>query len=70
LAGRNVLMLNARNDEVIPYACTEQLWEAFGRPPIFWYEAGHYSAMLYLADALDKVTKFFSGVESAKPTAE
>ncbi len=63
ITGRNVLMLNARNDEVIPRACTQQLWEAFGRPPIHWYEAGHYSAMLYLADALDKVTKFFSNSE-------
>jgi hypothetical protein len=70
LAGRNVLMLNARNDEVIPHACTEHLWEAFGRPPIFWYEAGHYSAMLYLADALDKVTTFFGKADSARANAE
>jgi hypothetical protein len=59
LTGRNVLMLNALNDEVIPRACTDNLWEAFGRPPIHWYEAGHYSAMLYLLDALEKVTGFF-----------
>jgi cephalosporin-C deacetylase-like acetyl esterase len=63
LTGRNVLMLNARNDEVIPRSCTDSLWEAFGRPPIHWYEAGHYSAMLYITDALEKVSDFFAGKE-------
>jgi hypothetical protein len=70
LAGRNVLMLNAKNDEVIPRACTESLWEAFGRPKIHWYDAGHYSAMLYITDALEKVADFFSNAEGSKQNAE
>ncbi|MCC7085213.1 MAG: alpha/beta hydrolase family protein [Pirellulales bacterium] len=69
LAGRTVLMLNARNDEVIPRACTESLWEAFGRPPIHWYNAGHYSALLYIADALEKVTNFFANADGTKRQA-
>ncbi len=57
--GRTVLMLNASHDEVIPKKCTESLWQAFGRPEIHWYDAGHYSAMWHIADAMAKVTEFF-----------
>jgi hypothetical protein len=52
-------MLNASHDEVIPKKCTESLWQAFGRPEIHWYDAGHYSAMWHIADAMAKVTEFF-----------
>ena len=57
LQARKVLMLNASHDEVIPRKCTDSLWEAIGRPPIFWYDAGHFTAMLYISDALDKVER-------------
>ena len=57
--GRKILMLNARNDEIIPPKCTESLWQAFGRPEIVWYNAGHITAGLYIFDALSKVTEFF-----------
>jgi dienelactone hydrolase len=57
--GRKVLMLNASHDEIIPKKCTEALWQAFGRPEIHWYDAGHYSAIWHLVDALGRVTDFF-----------
>ena len=57
--GRKVLMLNASHDEVIPKKCTEALWQAFGKPKILWYDAGHYSAMFHLVDAIGRVTDFF-----------
>jgi hypothetical protein len=57
--GRKILMLNASRDEVIPRACTESLWEAFGRPRIIWYEAGHISAIRYLLEGITEVTNFF-----------
>ena len=63
LRGRKILMINARYDEVIPRACTDKLWEAFGRPPIEWYNSGHYTAMLYVLDALDKTAVFFGNGE-------
>ena len=56
---RKILMLNARNDEIIPPKCTESLWQAFGRPEIVWYNAGHITAGLYILDAISKVTEFF-----------
>jgi cephalosporin-C deacetylase-like acetyl esterase len=64
--GRTVLMLNAEQDEVIPRQCTTQLWETFGRPPIVWYNCGHYSAILHVLDAMDRVGKFFAGSETAE----
>jgi cephalosporin-C deacetylase-like acetyl esterase len=60
LRSRQVLMINALHDEVIPRACTDSLWEAFGRPHIEWYNSGHYTAMLHVLDTLDKTVVFFS----------
>ncbi len=57
--GRRMLMINASHDELIPRACTESLWRAFGQPPIVWFDAGHYSAMSYLFDGLNRVARFF-----------
>ena len=57
--GKRMLMLNARNDEVIPPACTESLWRALGEPEIVWYDAGHITAMRFLFDGLGRVSRFF-----------
>jgi dienelactone hydrolase len=57
--GRTVLMLNASQDEVIPRVCTESLWKAFGRPPIVWYDCGHYTAIWHVVDALNRTAVFF-----------
>lgn len=57
--GRKIMMINARYDEVVPPACTESLWHAFGEPEIHWYDAGHYSFARFIFDALGKATRFF-----------
>lgn len=54
-----LLMLNAKNDEIIPPVCTESLWRAFGEPEIVWYDAGHVSAVKYIFDGLGRVSRFF-----------
>jgi len=64
--GRKILMLNASHDEVIPKKCTEALWQAFGRPEIYWYNAGHYSAIWHIVDAIGRVTDFFQPDGQAK----
>jgi dienelactone hydrolase len=64
--GRTILMLNASHDEVIPKKCTEALWQAFGRPQIYWYNAGHYSAIWHIVDAIGRVTDFFQADGQAK----
>lgn len=58
--GRRVLMLNAKEDEVIPKPCTLALWESFGEPEIVWYSGGHYSVARHLLDAIRRVTDFFA----------
>jgi dienelactone hydrolase len=59
--GREVLMLNASHDEVIPKVCTESLWKAFGEPEIYWWDAGHYSALRFIFDGLARTCRFFDG---------
>ncbi len=64
--GRQVMMLNAKNDEIVPPACTEALWESFGKPEIMWVNAGHYSAMRFIPGALSKAVTFFQAETAAK----
>jgi dipeptidyl aminopeptidase/acylaminoacyl peptidase len=59
LRGRNMLMINAEADEVIPKSCTLALWEAAGKPPQVWLRGGHYTAVWSLPQALLKLGKFF-----------
>jgi dienelactone hydrolase len=56
---RKVLMLNAEHDEIIPRECTDHLCQAFGNPPIIWYDCGHYTAALHILDALERTAEFF-----------
>ncbi len=59
----SILMINAENDEVIPRACTEKLWEAFGKPKISWYKSSH--ALIVLA--LDSILKDAADHLKARP---
>lgn len=57
--GRRILMLNAKEDEVVPPACTVSLWKGFGEPEIVWYDGGHYSVARHIFSALGRTTRFF-----------
>ena len=59
-SNRRILMLNAKDDEVVPKACTESLWQALGQPPIVWYDGGHYSVARHLLDAMKRSQDFFA----------
>jgi len=61
--GKHILMLNAKEDEVIPRDCTESLWKAFGEPEIQWYPGGHYSVDRHLPSAVERVGSFFARVK-------
>lgn len=61
MAGKRVLMIAGNVDEVIPPASARALWEAGGRPPILWYECGHYSAAGYLLPAMRRAVDFLGG---------
>ncbi len=60
LAGKNILMMAGNVDEVVPPSTTRKLWEAAGRPPIRWFDCGHYSAAGYLLPALREAVDFFA----------
>ncbi len=55
-----VLMINCRNDEVVPRASTERYWEAIGKPEIVWYDGGHYALKDHVFDVLAKITAHFA----------
>lgn len=59
LKDRRVLMLAAKRDEIVPPKMARALWAAAGRPKIVWYDCGHFSAILYLADGLGHVVEHF-----------
>lgn len=50
----DVLMLNARRDEIIPEGCTRSLWEALGQPRIRWFNCGHYGIALHLVSIMNE----------------
>jgi dienelactone hydrolase len=60
LVGKQLLMIAGTVDEVVPPACTRALWSAAGRPPMIWYECGHYSALAYLLPAVRRTVDFFA----------
>ena len=59
LKASDVIMINASQDEIVPAECARRLAEACGAR-ISWYPAGHYSMVMYLPAALEKVARHFS----------
>jgi dienelactone hydrolase len=66
LAGKRLLMIAGKVDEVVPSASTKALWEAAGRPPIRWYDCGHYSAIGYLLPGIRETVDFLAGPPVAR----
>lgn len=60
LKGKRVMMMAGKVDEVIPPASARALWEAAGRPPICWYDCGHYSAVGFLLPGIRLTVDFFA----------
>jgi dienelactone hydrolase len=67
LKKRKLLILAASRDEVVPPAMARRLYEASGRQKIVWYDAGHYTAALDVADALEHIRAHFAA--PAEPRA-
>jgi len=68
MAGKRVLMIAGNVDEVVPPASARALWEAGGKPPIIWYDCGHYSAVGYLLPAIRQAVEFLGGVAPVSPS--
>jgi dienelactone hydrolase len=60
LMGKRVMMIAGNVDEVIPPSSVRALWEAAGRPPIRWYDCGHYSMAGFLLPGVRQTVDFFA----------
>ena len=60
LQGKKVLMMAGDVDEVVPPAAARHLWDAAGRPPIRWFDCGHYSSAGYLLPAIREAVDFLN----------
>lgn len=60
LKDRQVLMIGASRDEIVPPSATKRLWQELGEPKIIWYDATHYTAALHMPDALKNVVEHFT----------
>jgi len=60
LKDRQVLIIAAKKDEIVPPKMAEALWKATGQQKIVWFNnAGHYTAALYLVSGLKHVVEHF-----------
>jgi hypothetical protein len=59
LKDRKVLIIAAKNDEIVPPKMAENLWKASGEQRILWLNAGHYSAAIYILAGLKNVVEHF-----------
>jgi len=60
LVGKKVLMMAGDVDEVVAPSAARALWRASGRPPIRWFDCGHYSAAGFLLPAIREAVDFFA----------
>jgi dienelactone hydrolase len=56
LKDKNLLIVAARHDEIVPPSAATALWEATGRQRIVWLDAGHVTAALYQGTLLREMT--------------
>jgi dienelactone hydrolase len=61
LKGKNLLMVAAKNDEIVPPRAATQLWEATGKQRIIWLDAGHVTAAFYATTVLCEVRDHVRG---------
>jgi dienelactone hydrolase len=59
LKKRDLLMIAASKDDVVPPAAAKALWEATGKQKIVWLNSTHVGAAMYLFDATDHLVKHF-----------
>jgi dienelactone hydrolase len=59
LKDRQLLILAAKRDDIVPPKMAEALWKASGKQKIVWYNCTHYGAAFYLLSGLQQVVKHF-----------
>ena len=63
LRGRKILMIAGNVDEVVPPSSARRLWEVAGRPPIRWFDCGHYSWAGFFLPTIRESVAFFARPE-------
>jgi dienelactone hydrolase len=64
LKEKNLLMICASRDDIVPPKAAQALWEAAGRPRILWVDATHVGAALFLMPVLREATEHLRGIKS------
>jgi dienelactone hydrolase len=59
LRGRDVLIIAAKRDDIVPPTMAEALWKASGQPKIVWFDCTHYGAAAFLVPTMNEVLKHF-----------
>jgi dienelactone hydrolase len=59
LKKRKLLIMAATKDEMVPPSMARMLYEASGKQEIVWYESGHFTAAIEVADAMERLLKHF-----------
>ena len=59
IAKAGVLMINCREDDVVPPASTRRYWEALGQPEIVWYDGNHYGIKDHVFEVLQRIGAHF-----------
>lgn len=59
LKGKDLLLIAASRDDVVPPAAMKRLWEASGKPKILWFDATHVGFAIYAFPAMAAVVEHF-----------
>lgn len=59
LKQRKLLILAAKKDEIVPPRMAEALWRASGQQRIIWFNAGHYTSVIYIIPAMKHLLEHF-----------
>lgn len=61
LKGKNLLMVCASRDEVVPVSAAKTLWQATGKQKIVWVDATHVGSALHLVTMLRAMSDHIGG---------
>jgi dienelactone hydrolase len=64
LRERPILMVNAREDEIVSRDSTLKLWEAYGQPRLVWLAGSHAEAYSQSASISDEIIIFLSSIRT------
>ncbi|MCX7699778.1 MAG: alpha/beta hydrolase family protein, partial [Gemmataceae bacterium] len=59
LKSRDVLIVAAKRDDIVPPRMAELMWEACGKPKIVWFDTTHYGAVFHAVSTLRYVLEHF-----------